>query len=46
VIGGLEVHAELRDGNLVCAAALSDFGPGDLVVVQVEVAVYKTGNHE
>ena len=40
VIGGFEVHAELRDGQLVCSAALSDFGPGDLVVVQVEVAVY------
>jgi len=41
VIAGLEVHAELRDGNLVCAAALSDFGPADLVVVQVEVALYE-----
>ncbi len=42
-IGGVEVHAELRDGNLVCAAALSDFGPGDLVVVQVKAALYERG---
>ncbi len=43
VIGGVEVQAELRDGNLVCSAALSDFGPGDLVVVQVKVALYERG---
>ncbi len=42
-IGEVEVHAELRGGNLVCAAALSDFGPGDLVVVQVKVALYERG---
>ncbi len=40
-VGGIEVHAELRDGNLVCAAALSAFGPGDLVVVQVKAALYE-----
>ncbi len=27
LIGGVEVHVELRDGNLVCSAALSDFDP-------------------
>ncbi len=43
LIGGVEVHAELRGGNLVCSAALSDFGPGDLVVVQVKVALYERG---
>ncbi len=43
LIGGIEVHAELRGGDLVCAAALSDFGPGDLVVVQVKVVLYERG---
>jgi hypothetical protein len=42
-IGGVEVHAELRGANMVCTAQLSDFGPGDLVVVQVEVAVFEAG---
>jgi hypothetical protein len=39
-IGGLEVHAELRQGGIWCTAQLSDFGAGDLVVVQVEVALF------
>ena len=42
-IGGVEVGAELRAGGIVCRASLSDFGPGDLVVVQVEVALFKRG---
>ena len=39
-IGGVEVDAELRAVGICCTARLSDFGPGDLVVVQVEVALY------
>jgi hypothetical protein len=39
-IGGVEVHAELREGGIVCTVQLGDFGEGDLVVVQVEVALY------
>ncbi len=38
-IGGVEVAAELGAGGIVCRASLSDFGPGDLVVVQVDVAL-------
>jgi YD repeat-containing protein len=39
-IGGIEVHAELRDGAAVCRAGLSEFAAGDLIVVQVDVALY------
>jgi hypothetical protein len=39
-IGGVEVHAELRAGRLVCVVELSDFTPQDLVVVQVDLAAY------
>ncbi len=39
-IGGVEVAAELGAGGIVCRASLSDFGPGDLVVVQVDVALF------
>jgi hypothetical protein len=39
-IGGVEVKAELHDENIVCSAEVSDFAKGDLVVVQVDVAVY------
>ncbi len=39
-IGGVEVVAELGAGGIVCRAGLSDFGPGDLVVVQVDVALF------
>ncbi len=39
-ISGIEVHADLRDGRVVCTAQVSDFAAGDLVVVQVEIAVY------
>jgi hypothetical protein len=40
-IGGVEVHAELRGTDMLCTAQLSDFGPGDLVVVQVEMGVFR-----
>jgi hypothetical protein len=36
----LEVHAELREGGIFCTVQLGDFGAGDLVVVQIEVALY------
>jgi hypothetical protein len=39
-IGGVEVHAELGPSGIVCTAQVSDFGAGDLVVVQVEVGLY------
>ena len=39
-IAGLEVHAERREPGIVCIAQLSDFAAGDLVVVQVELAVF------
>ncbi len=42
-IGGIEVHAALDAGRVVCTAQLSDFQPGDLVVVEVDVAVYAVG---
>ncbi len=42
-IGGEEVTAELGAGGIVCRAGLSDFGPGDLVVVQVDVALFDRG---
>ncbi len=42
-IGGVEVTAELGAGGIVCRASLSDFGPGDLVVVQVNVALFDRG---
>jgi len=38
-IGGVEVQAELRGAAIVCRASLTDFSPGDLVVVQVDVAL-------
>jgi hypothetical protein len=39
-VGGLEVRAQLRDDGILCMAQLSDFGPGYLVVVQVDVALF------
>jgi YD repeat-containing protein len=39
-IGGLEVNAEIDRKRVTCRAALSDFGSADLVVVQVDVAIY------
>jgi hypothetical protein len=42
-IGGVEVRAELRDPGIVCTARLSDLGPGDLVVVRVDLALYERG---
>ncbi len=39
-IGGVEVAAELGAGGIVCRASLSDFGSGDLVVVQVDVGLF------
>lgn len=39
-IGGVDVKAELRDESIVCSAEVSDFARGDLVVVQVDLAVY------
>jgi hypothetical protein len=42
-ISGIEVQARLRNGLVACTAQLSDFPPGDLVVVQVEVALYAGG---
>jgi hypothetical protein len=39
-IGSVQVHAELREGGIFCTVQLGDFGAGDLVVVQVEVALY------
>jgi hypothetical protein len=39
-IGGIDVRAELRDGQAVCRAGLSEFAATDLIVVQVDVAVY------
>ena len=40
-IGSIEVRTEVRAQRLVCSARLSDFGPADLVVVQVEGPVYR-----
>jgi hypothetical protein len=40
-IGAVEVWAERREGAIVCCARLSDFGVGDLVVVQADVVVYR-----
>ncbi len=42
-IGGVEVHAELTAAGVVCTAQLSDFRPGDLLVVQVDLAVHSVG---
>ena len=42
-IGGIEVYLEAGPGGVVCTAQLSDFKAGDLVVVQVDVAVYTLG---
>jgi hypothetical protein len=39
-IGGVEVHAELCEGCIFCTVELGDFGAGDLIVVQVDVALY------
>jgi hypothetical protein len=39
-IGGLEVSAELDRKSFTCRVGIGDFGPADLVVVQVDVAVY------
>jgi hypothetical protein len=40
-IGGVEVRAELRDAQVVCTAGLSDFAVGDLVVVRVDVGIFR-----
>jgi hypothetical protein len=42
-LGGVEIQAELREGVPVCTAQVSDFAAGDLVVVQVDVALYERG---
>jgi hypothetical protein len=42
-IGGVEARAQYDAGQVVCTAQLSEFDPGDLVVVQVELAVYAVG---
>ncbi len=42
-IGGVEVHAGATAAGVICAAQLSDFRPGDLVVVQVDLAVHAVG---
>ncbi len=42
-IGGVEVHAVLDGRRVVCTAQLSDLPAGDLVVVEVDVAVYVVG---
>jgi hypothetical protein len=42
-IGGVDVRAELRDGQVVCTAGLSGFGAGDLVVLRVDVAIFRVG---
>jgi hypothetical protein len=39
-IGGVEVRATLDQRGIVCTASVSDFAGGDLVVVQVDVAVF------
>lgn len=39
-IGGVAVGVALRGAEAVCTVRLTDFAPGDLVVVQVDVAVY------
>jgi YD repeat-containing protein len=45
VIGSIEIQTEVRPktangpATLVCVAAVRDFGPDDLVVIQVEVTV-------
>jgi hypothetical protein len=46
LIGGVEVSTEQLpktandNGKLVCTAQATDFGPGDLIVVGVDVTVY------
>jgi hypothetical protein len=42
-IGGIEVHAHWCAGQVACTARLSDFRTDDLVVVQVDLAVYAAG---
>ena len=42
-IGGVEVQSRYDGGGVVCTAQLSEFDPTDLVVVQVELAVYAAG---
>jgi hypothetical protein len=39
-IGGIEVAVELVDDSLCCTVGLSDFRKGELVVVQVDVAIH------
>jgi hypothetical protein len=40
-IGGIEVQTALQPGRLLCTAQVSDFAPGDLVVVRVDSALYR-----
>jgi hypothetical protein len=34
------MELDVRDGNLICTARIADFQVSDLVVVQVDAAVY------
>jgi hypothetical protein len=40
-IGGIAVRADLQEHGILCIAESSDLGRGDLIVVQVDVAVYR-----
>jgi hypothetical protein len=40
-IGGIAVRADLQEHGILCIVESSDFGPGDLIVVQMDVAVYR-----
>jgi hypothetical protein len=39
-IGGIEAHAKLEPRGLVCTVQVSDLAADELVVVEVEVALY------
>ena len=43
-IGGVDVRAELRGDGILLSAQLSDFAGADLVVVQMDLAVYACGS--
>jgi hypothetical protein len=40
-IGGIEVCTALRGGRLICSASLTDLATDDVVVIQVDVAVFR-----
>jgi hypothetical protein len=40
----VEVKAELREERIVARAEASDLGPGDLVVVEADVALFARRN--